>query len=165
MRDLVVREVNTTDGVEADLQRSDLAPVPPLGTERWRGSTPKRRTPKDLKHSSKRAASSSPLPHEISVSNPLPGLSEERCNAETRGTERGEFIRDELKAHNKSLGRKPTVRCLRRLLPRLCEYGPNMVVQPSGVAYSHLNRATARAVYDAETGDGPPRPDLEFEGQ
>lgn len=89
----------------------------------------------------------------------------ERCNAEARGEERGEFIRDELKAHNKMLGRKPTVRVCAVSCLDLCDYGPNMVVQPSGIAYSHLNRATARAIYDAETGDGPPRPDLEFEGR
>ena len=89
----------------------------------------------------------------------------ERCNAETRGIERGEFIREELKAHNKALGRKPTVRICAVSCLDLCELGPNMVVQPSGTAYSHLTRALARAVYDAETGDGPPRPDLEFEGR
>lgn len=89
----------------------------------------------------------------------------ERCNAETRGAERGEHIRDELKAHNKELGRKPTVRVCAVSCLDLCDYGPNMVVQPSGTAYSHLNRMTARAVYDAETGDGPMRPDLEFEGR
>ncbi len=89
----------------------------------------------------------------------------ERCNAETRGVERGEFIRDELKAHNKELGRKTTVRICAVSCLDLCDYGPNMVVQPGGTTYSHLNRMTARAVYDAETGDGPLRPDLEFEGQ
>ena len=89
----------------------------------------------------------------------------ERCNAETRGDERGELIREELKAHNKKLGRKPTVRVCAVSCLDLCEFGPNMVVQPSGTAYSHLNRALAREVYDAETGDGPPRPDLEFEGR
>ena len=45
----------------------------------------------------------------------------------------------------------------------LCDHGPNMVVEPSGMVYGHLNVKTARAVYDAETGDGPPRPDLELE--
>ena len=73
----------------------------------------------------------------------------ERCNAEARGDERGECIRDELKAHNKSLGRKPTVRVCAVSCLDLCDDGPNMVVQPSGLAYSHLNRAIARAVYDA----------------
>lgn len=89
----------------------------------------------------------------------------ERCNADARGNERGELIRDELKAHNKTLGRKATVRVCAVSCLDLCDYGPNMVVQPSGVVYSHLNRATARAAYDAETGDGPLRPDLEFEGR
>jgi (2Fe-2S) ferredoxin len=89
----------------------------------------------------------------------------ERCNAEARGEDRGEYIRDELKAHNKTLGRKPTVRVCAVSCLDLCDYGPNIVAQPSGIAYSHLNRVTARAVYDAETGDGPPRPDLEFEGR
>jgi len=89
----------------------------------------------------------------------------ERCNAEWREADRGECIQAELKAHNKSLGRKPTVRVCAVSCLDLCDYGPNMVAQPSGLVYSHLNRATARAVYDAETGDGPLRPDLEFEGR
>jgi len=87
----------------------------------------------------------------------------ERCNADTRGIERGEVIREELKGHNKKLGRKPTVRICAVSCLDLCEHGPNMVVQPGGTVYSHLNRSTARAVYDAETGDGPARPDLELE--
>ena len=85
----------------------------------------------------------------------------ERCNAGARG----EQIREELKAHNKMLGRKPTVRVCAVSCLDLCDYGPNMVVQPSGTAYVHLDHVSARAVYDAETGDGPPRPDLEFEGR
>ena len=89
----------------------------------------------------------------------------ERCNNPNRGDERGEKIREELKELNKKLGRKATVRVCAVSCLDLCDYGPNMVVQPSGLAYSHLNRSTARAVYDAETGDGPPRPDLEFEGR
>jgi (2Fe-2S) ferredoxin len=87
----------------------------------------------------------------------------ERCNADTRGIERGEMIREELKGHNKKLGRKPTVRICAVSCLDLCDHGPNMIVQPGGTVYSHLNRSTARAVYDAETGDGPPRPDLELE--
>lgn len=86
-----------------------------------------------------------------------------RCNDLARGDERGELIRDELKDHNKKLGRKPTVRICAVSCLDLCDYGPNMVVEPGGTTYSHLNRSTARAVYDAETGDGPPRPDLELE--
>ena len=86
-----------------------------------------------------------------------------RCNDERHGDERGEKIREELKDHNKKLGRKGTVRICAVSCLDLCEHGPNMVVQPDGTVYSHLNRSTARAVYDAETGDGPPRPDLELE--
>jgi (2Fe-2S) ferredoxin len=86
-----------------------------------------------------------------------------RCNNPDRGEERGECLREELKAHNKKLGRKGTVRVCAVSCLDLCEHGPNMVVQPGGTVYSHLNRKTARAVYDAETGDGPPRPDLELE--
>lgn len=86
-----------------------------------------------------------------------------RCNDESRGAESGEHIRAELKDHNKRLGRKPTVRVCAVSCLDLCDYGPNIVVHPSGRAYSHLNRQTARAVYDAETGDGPARPDLELQ--
>lgn len=86
-----------------------------------------------------------------------------RCNDDARGEERGERIREELKDHNKKLGRKATVRVCAVSCLDLCDHGPNMVVQPGGTTYSHLNRQTARAVYDAETGDGPPRPDLELE--
>ncbi len=87
----------------------------------------------------------------------------ERCNHEKHGEERGERIREELKSHNKSLGRKATIRICAVSCLDLCDYGPNMVVQPGGTAYSGLNRSTARAVYDGETGDGPKRPDLELE--
>ncbi|HYI11783.1 MAG TPA: (2Fe-2S) ferredoxin domain-containing protein [Thermoanaerobaculia bacterium] len=87
----------------------------------------------------------------------------DRCNNPDRGEERGEYIRDELKAHNKKLGRKRTVRVCAVSCLDLCEHGPNMIAQPGGTVYSHLNRKNARAVYDAETGDGPPRPDLELE--
>lgn len=86
----------------------------------------------------------------------------ERCNDASRGSERGELIREELKAHNKQLGRKPVIRICAVSCLDLCDHGPNMVVQPGGTVYSHLNRSAARAVYDAETGDGPPRPDLEL---
>ena len=86
-----------------------------------------------------------------------------RCNDESRGGERGEKIREELKDHNKLLGRKATVRICAVSCLDLCDHGPNMVVQPGGTVYSHLTRERARAVYDAETGDGPLRPDLELE--
>lgn len=82
-----------------------------------------------------------------------------RCNEAGRG----EAIRAELKEHNKKLGRKPTVRICAVSCLDLCDYGPNMVVQPGGTVYSHLTCETARAVYYGETGDGPQRPDLELE--
>lgn len=86
----------------------------------------------------------------------------ERCNDGKHGAERGEEIRAELKDHNKKLGRKPTVRICAVSCLDLCDYGPNMVVQPGGTTYSHLDRLKARAVYDGEMGDGPSRPDLEL---
>lgn len=86
-----------------------------------------------------------------------------RCNNPDRGIERGEVIQQELKLHNKSLGRKPTVRVCQVSCLDLCDYGPNMIVYPEGTVYSHLTRETARAVYDGETGDGPQRPDLQLE--
>jgi (2Fe-2S) ferredoxin len=86
-----------------------------------------------------------------------------RCNDERHGDDRGEKIREELKDHNKKLGRKGSVRICAVSCLDLCDYGPNMVVQPGGTTYSGLNRLTGRAVYDAETGDGPKRPDLELE--
>ena len=87
----------------------------------------------------------------------------ERCNDVRHGDERGERIREELKSHNKSLGRKGTIRICAVSCLDLCDHGPNMVVQPGGTTYSGLIRSTARAVYDGETGDGPKRPDLELE--
>jgi len=85
-----------------------------------------------------------------------------RCNDPARGIERGEVIQHELKDHNKKLGRKPTVRVCQVSCLDLCDFGPNMIVEPGHTVYSHLTRATARAVYDGETGDGPLRPDLEL---
>jgi (2Fe-2S) ferredoxin len=87
----------------------------------------------------------------------------ERCNDKARGFERGEFIRAELKDHNKKLGRKPTVRVCAVSCLDLCDYGPNLIVEPPGTVYSHLTKETARAVYDGEMGDGPARPDLELD--
>ena len=87
----------------------------------------------------------------------------ERCNNPERGEERGELIQKELKAHNKQLGRKPTVRVCAVSCLDLCDYGPNMVVYPDGTVYSHLNRRKARAAYDGEMEDGPKRPDLELD--
>lgn len=89
----------------------------------------------------------------------------ERCSNPDRGENRGELIRAELKDHNKKLGRKATVRVCAVSCLDLCDYGPNIVAQPGGTTYSGLTRETARAVYDAETGDGPARPDLEFKGR
>jgi len=76
-----------------------------------------------------------------------------RCDDAARGEERGEIIRDELKSHNKSMGRKPTVRVCAVSCLDFCDYGPNMLVQPSGEIHTQLNRSRARAVYDAEMGD------------
>lgn len=88
-----------------------------------------------------------------------------RCNDEGREKDRGESIRELLKDHNKKLGRKRTVRVCAVSCLDLCDYGPNIVVHPGGAVYSHLTRETARSVYDAETGDGPARPDLELQSR
>jgi (2Fe-2S) ferredoxin len=88
-----------------------------------------------------------------------------RCNDMAHGNERGELIREELKSHNKSMGRKATVRICAVSCLDLCDHGPNIVVHPEGTVYGHLDRAKGRAVYDGETGDGPLRPDLELELQ
>lgn len=84
------------------------------------------------------------------------------CSDPNRGEDRGEVIQKELKAHNKSLGRKPAVRVCTVSCLDLCDYGPNMVVEPEGTVYSHLDRLKAHAVYDGEMGDGPRRSDLEL---
>jgi len=76
-----------------------------------------------------------------------------RCNDLARGDERGERIREELKEHNMSLGRKGTVRICAVSCLDMCDDGPNLVVEPSGELHSHLNRALARSVYDSEMGD------------
>ena len=73
---------------------------------------------------------------------------------------RGDLIRDELKQHNKKMGRKPTVRVCSVSCLDLCDYGPNMIVD--NIVYSHLDLDRARAVYDGVMGDGPERPDLEL---
>lgn len=72
------------------------------------------------------------------------------------------MIRAELKDRNKKLGRKPTVRVCSVSCLDLCDYGPNIIVQPEGTVYSHLTRETARRVYAAEMGDGPPAGDLQL---
>src|SRR3954464_3994642 len=79
----------------------------------------------------------------------------ERCQADS--------IRDDLKQHNKKMGRKPTVRVCSVSCLDLCDYGPNMIVD--GIVYSHLDREKARAVYDGVMGDGPARPDLELKDE
>jgi (2Fe-2S) ferredoxin len=76
---------------------------------------------------------------------------------------KGDEIRAELKEWNKKLGRKGTVRVCAVSCLDLCDYGPNMIVEPSGTTYSHLDRVSARAVYDGEMGDGPPQPQHELD--
>jgi (2Fe-2S) ferredoxin len=78
-----------------------------------------------------------------------------RCNDAAHGEERGELIRDELKDHNKKMGRKRTVRICAVSCLDLCDFGPNIVIHPSGELHTDMNRASARAVYDTEMGDGP----------
>jgi (2Fe-2S) ferredoxin len=85
-----------------------------------------------------------------------------RCNDEKHGEGRSEEIRAELKDLNKRLGRKKTVRICAVSCLDLCDYGPNMIVEPGGIVYSHLTPRMARAVYDAAVGDGPPVPEYEL---
>lgn len=85
-----------------------------------------------------------------------------RCNAETRGIECGSNIRDLLKDVNKQAGRKPTVRVLATSCLDLCDHGPNMLVEPDHVVYSHLTRDLAVEVYHGEMGDVPRRDDLQL---
>ena len=40
--------------------------------------------------------------------------------------------------------------------------GPGAAAAANGVAYAHLDRASARQVYDGEMGDGPMHPELEL---
>lgn len=84
-----------------------------------------------------------------------------RCNDEKHAAERGECIAEDLKGHNKKMGRKPAVRVCRVSCFDLCDHGPNMVVD--GTVYSHLDIEKARAAYAGVMGDGPPRPDLELD--
>jgi (2Fe-2S) ferredoxin len=85
-----------------------------------------------------------------------------RCSNPDRGEERGECIQAELKHYNKKKGRKPVVRVCGVSCLDLCDHGPNMIVEPGGIVYSHLTKELARAVYDGEMGDGPRRSDLEL---
>jgi len=82
-----------------------------------------------------------------------------RCNAQERGEERGEVIQRELKALNKSLGRKQTVRVCTVSCLDLCDHGPNMIVWPDGTVYSHLDVRSAIRAYQGEMGDGDPAED------
>jgi (2Fe-2S) ferredoxin len=86
----------------------------------------------------------------------------ERCNHEKNREDRGEKIRGELKDLNKKLGRKPTVRICAVSCLDLCDYGPNMIVEPEGEVFSHLDREKALAVYRGVMGDGPRRDDLQL---
>jgi (2Fe-2S) ferredoxin len=85
-----------------------------------------------------------------------------RCNDEKRGEDRSEFIRAELKDLNKMLGRKRSIRICAVSCLDLCDHGPNIIVEPEGVVYSHLTRTTARRVYDAAVGDGPSAEEYEL---
>ena len=85
-----------------------------------------------------------------------------RCDNPDRGEERGEPIQKALKKHNKAMGRKPTVRVVATSCFDMCDHGPNMVVEPDHVVYSHLTRDLAVEVYRGEMGDGPRRDDLQL---
>ena len=85
-----------------------------------------------------------------------------RCNDAKHGDERGECIQEMLKTHNKALGRKDSVRVCRVSCLDLCDHGPNMIVEPGGTVYSHLDLQKARLVYDGALGDGPPAPEFEL---
>lgn len=81
----------------------------------------------------------------------------ERCNDSKRGDDRGEVIRAELKDVNKKRGRKATVRICAVSCLDLCDDGPNMVVHPEGTLFQHLDRKSARVIYDDEMGDAKGR--------
>jgi (2Fe-2S) ferredoxin len=85
-----------------------------------------------------------------------------RCNDEKHGDERGERIRETLKDLNAAARRKATVRVCAVSCLDLCDHGPNLVVEPSGIVYSHLDRDRAAAVYRGEMHDGPRRDDLQL---
>ncbi len=78
-----------------------------------------------------------------------------RCNESGEG----DRIRDHLKDLNRERGRKPTVRVCSVSCLDLCDYGPNILFQPSGEVYSSLDLASGVRVYEAEMGDGPPAAD------
>jgi (2Fe-2S) ferredoxin len=78
-----------------------------------------------------------------------------RCNAPANGDDRGEEIRSDLKDLNRQLGRRELVRVCAVSCLDLCDYGPNIVVWPEGLVYSHLDRVSAKRVYLGEIGEGP----------
>lgn len=82
-----------------------------------------------------------------------------RCNNPDRGEDRGEIIRTLLKDENKKLGRKATVRICAVSCLDLCDHGPNMIVDPEGEVYSHLDRESAMRVYHGVMADGEPADD------
>ena len=65
----------------------------------------------------------------------------------------GDAIRSELKDLNKKMGRKPTVRVCAVSCLDLCDFGPNMVVEPDHRVYNGLDLKQAIAVYHREMGD------------
>ncbi len=77
----------------------------------------------------------------------------ERCNNPDRGKERGEEIRAELKDLNKKLGRKAIARICAVSCLDLCDYGPNMIVEPDDEVFSGLTRDAAIAIYRRKMGD------------
>jgi (2Fe-2S) ferredoxin len=77
----------------------------------------------------------------------------DRCNNSDRGKERGEVIRAELKDLNKSLGRKRTVRICAVSCLDLCDFGPNIVVEPGHEVHSGMNRESAERLYHEVMGD------------
>ncbi|HXI12727.1 MAG TPA: (2Fe-2S) ferredoxin domain-containing protein [Thermoanaerobaculia bacterium] len=81
-----------------------------------------------------------------------------RCSEERSKSDSGDAIRQELKDLNKKKGRKATVRICGVSCLDLCDFGPNIIVEPAGDVYSHLTAKTARKVYDAAVGDGPAVP-------
>jgi (2Fe-2S) ferredoxin len=85
-----------------------------------------------------------------------------RCSDSSLGDDRGEKIRDELKDLNKKAGRKPTVRICSVSCLDLCDFGPNVIVEPEGTVYSHLDLKKAIKLYRGVMGDGPPRPEYEL---
>ena len=85
-----------------------------------------------------------------------------RCNDAKHGEDRGERIREELKDLNSAAKRKATVRICAVSCLDLCDHGPNMIVAPAGMVYSHLDRDLAAQVYRAEFAEGPRRDDLQL---